>query len=667
MTRAEMTARGWDALDVLLITGDAYVDHPSFGVAVIGRVLEADGWRVGVIAQPDWRDPAALTVMGAPTLFCGVAAGNLDSMLANHTAARHRRREDDYSPGGQAGLRPDHACAVYAQLARRAFPGVPVILGGVEASLRRVAHYDYWEDKVRPSILADAKADLLIYGMGEAAVRETARRLAAGTSLAGLPGTARLLGAAESGPREIFAEDVGATLLKKGDPQTPSQNFCTFAESAGRPLSLMAPPPARSLPADSAKETNRFDGGFGNRLSSKGGSQLSDSPLAGAAAVDEVLLPDWEAVRAQPELLLEQTRLVEAEQSPFCGRRLRQWHGARALIVEPPAPPLPPAALDAVYALQFSRRPHPSYRERIPAFEMIRDSVTVVRGCPGGCSFCGLGLHQGRFLASRSPESVVAEITRLAGDREFHGTVTDVGGPTANLYGSANGVAAACRNCRRPSCLFPEICPHFKIADAAAAELLRRAAAVPGVKHVFVQSGVRMDVALRQPEYVRELVRHHVSGHLKVAPEHRHPSVLRRMRKPGPELFDRFQEAFVRESRAAGKEQYLVPYFISSFPGCTQAEMRVVEEFLRQSNWNLRQAQDFIPLPMTPAAAMYVSGRDYLTGATIPVARGAGERLRQFAGFRPGKQTGQSNPRFTEPPTSPLSKRGNSRSKKDYN
>ena len=437
----------------------------------------------------------------------------------------------------------------------------------------------------------------------------------------------------------ILSDDVGATLLEKGAP---------FADSTGRSSAPNHDWDSRGGLRNPQKETKRFDGGFGNRLSSKGGSQLSDSPLAGSAEVDEVLLPDWEAVRAQPELLLEQTRLVEAEQSPFCGRRLRQWHGARALIVEPPAPPLAPAELDAIYALPFSRRPHPSYRERIPAFAMIRDSVTVVRGCPGGCSFCGLGLHQGRFLASRSPESVVAEITRLAGDREFHGTVTDIGGPTANLYGSANGVAATCRNCRRPSCLFPDICLHFTIADAAAAALLRRAAAVPGVKHLFVQSGVRMDVALRQPEYVRELVRHHVSGHLKVAPEHRHPAVLRRMRKPGPELFDRFQEAFVRESRAAGKEQYLVPYFISSFPGCTQAEMRVVEEFLRQSNWNLRQAQDFIPLPMTPAAAMYVSGRDYLTGAPIPVARGAGERRRQFAGFRPGKPTGQSTPRRSE-------------------
>ncbi|MFA5205134.1 MAG: YgiQ family radical SAM protein [Lentisphaeria bacterium] len=646
MTRAEMTVRGWDALDVLLVTGDAYVDHPSFGIAVIGRVLEADGWRVGVVAQPDWRDPAALAGMGVPKLFCGVAAGNLDSMLANHTAARHRRHEDDFSPGGRAGLRPDHACMVYAQLARRAFPGVPVILGGVEASLRRVAHYDYWEDKARPSILADAKADLLVYGMGEAAIRETARRLygrpagrpyAAGTALAGIPGTARLLGAAESGPRNVPTEvtdDVGNPLLRKGGSQTLRQTcLLPFADSAGRPtVSLMVGCSKR--PAESANGNKRFGKGLGEHPFPKGWPQQSDFPPAGG---DEVLLPDWEAVRARPELLLEQTRLVEAEQSPFCGRRLRQWHGARALIVEPPAPPLPPAELDWIYALPFSRRPHPSYRERIPAFDMIRDSVTVVRGCPGGCSFCGLGLHQGRFLASRSPESVQAEIARLAGDPEFHGTVTDVGGPTANLYGSANGVAAACRSCRRPSCLFPEICPHFKIADAEAANLLRRAAAVPGVKHVFVQSGVRMDVALRQPEYVRELVRHHVSGHLKVAPEHRHPAVLRRMRKPGPEVFDRFQEAFSRESRAAGKEQYLVPYFISSFPGCTQVEMRVVEEFLRQSNWNLQQAQDFIPLPMTPAAAMYVSGRDYLSGAPIPVARGAGERLRQFAGFRPGR------------------------------
>jgi uncharacterized radical SAM protein YgiQ len=560
MTVAEMAARGWDGLDVLLVTGDAYVDHPSFGAALIGRVLEAEGLRVGIVAQPDWRSPASLASMGRPRLFCGITAGNLDSMVANYTAARHRRAEDDYSEGGVPGRRPNHAAVVYAQLARRAFPGLPIVLGGIEASLRRVAHYDYWSDALKPSILLDAKAEILVYGMGERAVREIARRLLAGAAgsadLAGIRGTARLLGARA----------------------------------------------AAALPAASAR--------------------------------DVVVLPSWDQLQADRSLLLEATRVTEAEQNPFSGRRLVQLFGDRAVVVEPPAPPLTTEELDALAELPFTRRPHPSCREAIPAFTMIRDSVTVVRGCAGGCSFCGLGLHQGKFLASRSAQSVLREVGNLAGDPGFGGTITDLGGPTANLYGCANGAAAACRACRRPSCLFPAICRHFAIREEPGLDLLRRASRVPGVKHVFVQSGIRMDVALRTPSYLRELVRHHVSGHLKVAPEHLHPAVLRRMRKPAG-VFERFQAQFREESAAAGKEQYLVPYFIAGFPGCTEKEMGVVATCLRATRWNLQQVQDFIPLPMTPAAAMYATGRDYDTGELIFVARGAGARLRQRRALQP--------------------------------
>ena len=567
-TRDEMLERGWTELDVLIVTGDAYVDHPSFGAAVIARVLEAEGLRVGVVAQPDWRTPASLQLMGRPRLFCGVTAGNLDSMLANYTAARHKRREDDYSAGGLPGRRPNHAAAVYAQLARGAFPGLPVVLGGIEASLRRVAHYDYWENKLRASILVDAKADLLVYGMGESAVREIARRLSAAAGsgeiadLSGIRGTARLLGA-----------------------------------NAAKAL-----------------------------------------PLAGA-----VVLPSLEDLQANGDRLLDATRFVEAEQSPFCGRRLVQFHGARAVVVEPPAPPLRETELDALYDLPFTRLPHPSHTAPIPAYTMIRDSVTIVRGCAGGCTFCGLGLHQGKFIASRSEASILRELGRLAADPGFRGTVSDLGGPSANLYGCRNGVDDACRACRRPSCLVPAICRHFKIAEEPAIGVLRGARGVPGVKHVFVQSGIRMDVALRTPQYLRELVRHHVSGHLKVAPEHLDPAVLRRMRKPGG-VFEPFLEAFRRESAAAGKEQYLVPYFISSFPGCTQEDMRVVEAYLHTSRWNLQQVQDFIPLPMTPAAAMYVTGLDYETGEVIPVARNAGERLRQRTSLGPAPQKRRATP-----------------------
>jgi uncharacterized radical SAM protein YgiQ len=555
-TRAEMEACGWDELDVLLITGDAYVDHPSFGAAMIGRVLEAEGCRVGIIAQPDWRCLESIQVMGRPRLFCGVTAGNLDSMLSNYTAARHKRKEDVYSEDGQPGKRPNHAAVVYTQMCQRAFPGVPVVMGGMEASMRRVVHYDYWEDKLRPSILADAKADILVYGMGETAVREIAARLRAGhRDLSGIRGTALFLG---------------------------------------------------------AKAT------------------------AAADFTDCLILPGWEDIQRDKKLLLRLTKVVEAQQTPYCGKRLVQMHGQRAVLQEPPAFPLQGRDLDALYELPFMRLPHPSYRGKIPGFATIKDSIIVSRGCAGGCTFCGLGFHQGKFLSSRSVDSVLKEIRRMTGSETFRGTVSDLGGPTANLYGCENGHVDACKNCHRPSCLWPTICPHFSIDEQAQLDLLRQARQQPGVKHVFVQSGIRMDVALRTPEYLRELVQNHVSGHMKVAPEHLHPDVLRRMRKPAGD-FQGFMEKFFELSEAAGKEQYLVPYFISSFPGCTEQEMGVVEQFLRQENWNLQQVQDFIPLPMTGAAAMYVTGLDINSEQPIPVVRNAGERERQKRMLRPNE------------------------------
>lgn len=560
MSRAEMDARGWDELDVLLITGDAYVDHPSFGAAMIGRVLESMGLRVGIVAQPDWKSPDAIQVMGRPRLFTGVTAGNLDSMLSNYTAARHKRKQDVYSAGGVPGKRPNHAAVVYSQLARRAFPGVPVILGGMEASMRRVVHYDYWEDKLRPSILTDSKADLLVYGMGERAVRLIAARLRDGNpDLGGIPGTARLLG----GKATATADFTGC-----------------------------------------------------------------------------VVLSSWEELQADKQLLLKLTRVTEAQQTPYCGKRLIQMHGDRAVWIEPPALPVDGAELDALYEYPFQRLAHPSYREPVPGFATIKDSVIVSRGCAGGCTFCGLGLHQGKFLSSRSVDSVLKEVRRMAGSATFRGTVSDLGGPTANLYGARNGHTEACHNCHRPSCLWPTICPHFGIDPEPGLEMLRGARQVPGVKHVFVQSGIRMDVAVRTPEYMKELVTHHVSGHLKVAPEHLHPDVLRRMRKPAGD-FPAFMEQFHEMSAAAGKEQYLVPYFISSFPGCTEKEMGVVEDFLKRERWNLQQVQDFIPLPMTASAAMYVTGLDINTGKPIPVVRNAGDREKQKRMFRPNQPSGR--------------------------
>jgi uncharacterized radical SAM protein YgiQ len=553
MTRAEMTARGWADLDVLLVTGDAYVDHPSFGAAVIGRVLEADGWRVGVIAQPDWTDPQSLMAMGRPRLFCGITAGNLDSMLAHYTAGRRKRKEDAYSEGGKTGKRPNLATVVYAQLARQVFSQLPIVIGGIEASLGRVVHYDYWQDKLRASVLHDAKADILVYGMGERAIRAIAQRVAAGESLAGIPGTARLLGRLESQTR-------------------------SFA--------------------------------------------------------DGVMLPSLEECRADRSALIRLTKQVEVEQNPFSGKPLIQFHGDRALYIEPPAEPLSTAELDRVYELPFVRRPHPSYREPIPAFTMIKDSVTVVRGCGGGCTFCGLGMHQGRFLVSRSEGSVEREVQHMAAQPGFSGTITDLGGPTANLYGCRNKMEDACRRCRRGSCLFPAICPNLVTDAEPAIGLMRRIRSLERVKHVFIQSGIRMDVALRAPHYVEELARHHVSGHLKVAPEHLHPAVLRRMRKPDREVFDRFRKLFEAASQAAGREQYLVPYFISNFPGSSPAEMSVVEQLVRNERWQLQQVQDFIPLPMTPAAAMYYSGLDYETEQPMKVVRGLAERRKQMNQLR---------------------------------
>jgi uncharacterized radical SAM protein YgiQ len=574
VSRADMTARGWDELDVLLVTGDAYIDHPSFGAAVIGRVLEADGFRVGIIAQPDWRNPESLKVLGRPRLFCGVTAGNLDSMVSNYTAARHKRREDDYTEGGVTGKRPNHAAVVYSQLCKRAFPGLTVVLGGVEASLRRVAHYDYWSDGFKPSILLDAKADLLVFGMGERAVREIAARLQAGRDCVGIRGTARLLG---------------------------------------------------------AKATAAMD--FSKHLE----------------------LPSWEALQQDKNLLIPITKIVEREQSPFNGRQLFQRHGDRSVVIESPAFPLKGPEMDALYDLPFARVPHPMYRQTIPAFTMIKDSITVVRGCPAGCTFCGIGVHQGKFLTSRSEASVLREIKQMTQQPDFRGTISDLGGPTANLYGCENDVEEACKVCRRPSCLHPTICTKFHIESAPAIDMMRAARKAEGVKHVHVQSGIRMDVAFRTPEYLKELIHHHVSGHLKVAPEHLHPDVLKRMRKPAG-LFEEFQEMFREESEAAGKEQYLVPYFISSFPGCGDKEMTVVEKFLNKSKWNLQQVQDFIPLPLMPATAMYVSGLDYDTGKPIPVARGAGDRYRQRqALLNPGQRKAACGVRnFAKPEKNPM-------------
>ena len=556
----EIAALGWDRPDVVFVSGDAYVDHPSFAAAILGRVLEAKGYRVAILAQPDWKSADPWRAMGRPRLFYAVSAGNMDSMINHYTANRKRRNDDAYSPGGRIGLRPDRPTPIYAQRCREAFPGVPVVIGGVEASLRRIAHYDYWSDTVRPSMLVSSKADLLVYGMGERPIEAIARRLDKGEpveALRDLRGVAYLLGRTESLPDHRFGEagGDGATL------ELPS-----FAE----------------------------------------------------VARDKVAF-----ARA--------TGSLHRETNPLNARRLVQRHGDRVLVQNPPTLPLGEAELDAAYDLPYARRSHPSYAEPIPAFEMIKDSVTIMRGCFGGCTFCSITMHQGRTIQSRSERSVLDEVKLLAKSPGFKGTISDVGGPTANMYRMRCTRPDVEAKCRRLSCIHPTVCKLLGTDHAPTISLLRSARAVRGVKRVHVASGVRMDLAARDDAYVEELAKHHVGGHLKVAPEHTSDVVLTAMKKPPQHTFEAFAAKFAAASERAGKEQYLVPYFIASHPGSTVDEMISLALFLKRSGYRPRQVQDFIPAPMDVATCMYHTGLDPMTLEPVPVAKKLKDRAAQRA------------------------------------
>ncbi len=573
MTRAEIAALGWDAPDVVIVSGDAYVDHPSFAAALIGRTLEAAGFRVAILPQPDWRSPEAFASLGIPRLFYGISAGNMDSMINHYTASRLPRSDDAYTPGGRAGARPDRATNVYSQRCRQAAPGVPVVAGGVEASLRRLAHYDYWSDSVRPSILVSSKADLVVFGMGERAVVEIARRLAAGEAVAGLTnirGTAYLLGRRASLPA-----------------------FDPAMRAAG------TPDPA--LPAD-------------------------DGPDAAT-----VRLPSFEDVARDKLAFSMATRLTHRESNPFNARRLVQAHGDRLVVQNPPAMPLSEAGMDAVYDRPFTRRRHPSYREEVPAERMIGSSITILRGCFAGCSFCSITTHQGRVIQSRSEASVLAEVDRVAQDPAFKGQVSDLGGPTANMYRMRCKAPDVEAKCRRLSCIYPSICRHLGTDHGPLVGLMRRSRERPGIRHVFIASGVRMDLASRSPEYLRELAEHHVSGHLKVAPEHVSERVLAAMKKPPQKSFEDFATAFGVASRDAGKEQYLVPYFIAGHPGCDLDDMIELAVFLKRAGYRPRQVQDFIPAPMDLATSAYCPGLHPHTLAPLPVRRRLSDRRLQRA------------------------------------
>jgi len=548
MTRTEMLQRGWDRCDIILVSGDAYVDHPSFGTAVIARVLEAEGFRVGVIAQPDWRSAEDFKKLGRPRLFFGVSSGNIDSMLHHYTANRKLRHDDPYSPGGRHGLRPNRAVIVYCNRLRQSWPEVPLVLGGIEASLRRLAHYDYWDDAVRRSLLFDSRADILVYGMGERPVVEIARRLAAGQKIQeirNIPGTAVSVSV-----REWEGMRAGAEYLE---------------------------------------------------------------------------LPSYEQVSQDRAAFNTAQRLYDLECRPR-RRRVVQRHGDRFLIVNPPAEPLTISEMDRIYSLPFSRKAHPLYREPIPALETVRWSIVSHRGCYGGCSFCSLYYHQGPAIQSRSLRSIVAEAKSLSRDPEFRGTITDIGGPTANMYGTGCRRGAGEGRCPRPSCLIPTPCRLLNTDQSSSLRVWQAVLKLPGVKRVYVASGVRHDLALLDERYLTELVQKHTGGHLKVAPEHCVERVLNLMRKPGAEVFLRFLDKFRELSR---KEQYLIPYLISSHPGTTYEDMLRLRDFLRRHRLRVEQVQDFIPLPLTDSAAMYYTGRDPIRGGEVFVERSARGKLRQ--------------------------------------
>jgi uncharacterized radical SAM protein YgiQ len=570
MTAAEMRARGWDYVDVVFVTGDAYVDHPSFAMAILARVLENAGFRVAVLSQPDWHSCEPWRQFGRPRLFFGISAGNMDSLINHYTANKKVRNDDAYSPGGRIGLRPDRATLPYCHRAREAFPGVPIIAGGVEASLRRLAHYDYWSDTVRRSILLDSKADLLVYGMGETTIVEIAQRLAAGETvkdLRDMRGVAYVLGAKES----------------------------------------------ESLPARSA---------------SKGES----SPLLALRVGEFITLPSFEEVKSDKHAFVEATRLIHINTNPYNAQTLVQFHERQAVVVNPPALPLSEAEMDRVYDLPYTRRPHPSYTEPIPAYEMIKDSVTLMRGCFGGCTFCSITAHQGRIIQSRSQESVLQEVRKLAADPEFAGVISDIGGPTANMYQMRCTRPEVEAKCKRLSCVHPTICKLLGTDHGPLIELMRRARTEPGIRKVLVASGIRMDLAQLSPEYMRELAEHHVGGHLKVAPEHTDPHVLTLMKKPENANFKGFARDFRKASQQAGKpKQYLVPYYIASHPGSDLHAMIDLAVFLKRNGYRPDQVQDFIPAPFDIATCMYYTGIDPFTKQEVYVAKGLRDRKMQRA------------------------------------
>ncbi len=546
-TREEMAQRNWTELDILFINGDAYVDHPAFGVPLLARLLESRGFRVGIISQPDWKNPQAVTIMGRPRLFAAISAGAMDSMVNHYTAAKKIRRDDAYTPGGIAGKRPNRAVVAYTSAVKGAFKGLPTIIGGIEASLRRLAHYDYWDDKVRRSVLIDSKADLLFYGMAETALLDVAQRMAAGETI------------------QQIRDVRGTAFVDKVAPQAA------------------------------------------------------------------LLLPSYEQVEADVDAYGRAFRLASEQDNPYVAEILAQQHAQRFVVVNPPSLPLTTVQLDEIYALPFCRAPHPSYRDKIPAYTQIRHSITSHRGCFGGCAFCAITHHQGKLIQSRSQESILSEIDRLTAQADFHGTISDIGGPTANMYGLSCSNPQAMSKCRRASCLYPQICPNLNCDDRAAVSLLKIIRENEKVRHVFIASGIRYDLLARQRRYFDELIHHHISGLLKVAPESTVDRVTDVMRKPGVQVFIEFLEKFRQRNIELGLRQALVPYLISGHPGCTLEDMLEVALFLKRHRLKVEQVQDFTPTPGSLSTCIFHTGKDPYSNTSIHIPRTTKEKKLQKA------------------------------------
>ena len=615
VSREEMDQLGWDSCDVIIVTGDAYVDHPSFGMAVIGRLLEAQGYRVGIISQPDWHSKQDFMKLGKPNLFFGVAAGNMDSMINRYTADRKVRSDDAYTAGGQGGKRPDRASLVYSQRCREAFKDVPIVLGGIEASLRRIAHYDYWQDKVRHSLLVDAKADILLYGNAERAVVEVAHRLSRGESVQDITdvrGTAFIRRDTPEGWFELDSTriDRPGKIDKIINPYVNTQDTaaCAVEQAKG------------SEPESTADEVQVIE-------------LLPHPRLERDRTV--IRLPAFEKVKGDPVLYAHANRVLHLETNPGNARALVQRHGDRDVWFNPPPIPLSTEEMDYVFGLPYARVPHPVYGgERIPAYEMIRFSVNIMRGCFGGCTFCSITEHEGRIIQNRSHDSIIREIEDMRDKVPgFTGVVSDLGGPTANMYRIACKSPEIEAACRKPSCVYPGICDNLNTDHSSLIELYRKARALPGVKKILIASGLRYDLAVESPEYVKELVTHHVGGYLKIAPEHTEEGPLSKMMKPGIGSYDRFKQMFEKFSKEAGKEQYLIPYFIAAHPGTTDEDMMNLALWLKRNGFRADQVQAFYPSPMATATAMYHSGKNPLRKVTYKsdaVGTVKGERQRRL-------------------------------------